>query len=299
LSISIPLFLAKSKRKPWLRIFDEKILIIIIPLGLLIANHYVKIFAGTLNTSTELLQMIIPYLALMFVGFIGFNLIRNTESRYRGPIVSIFLGAITVMSFGFLRGLDPFSFDLIYRSYDYIDIGLAVCIGVGFVYIMKSSWEKTKSGGGKKGRKASTAKKAAIAIIAFILISSTVPLAYSGETLWGIRNTTEEREYNALVFIDQIEGDISVGTDQRLEDIAKPHFGFDANMTFPWGFRQARSLGYDYLLVEDEWKSIGAQMYPFENVKISEEDFDAVLDSTDLVYSGGSDRVVYVLKVRG
>jgi hypothetical protein len=125
-----PSFLSRSKKKRWLGIFDEKIIIVIIPIGLLILNHYVKIFAGTLNTSSELLQMAIPYLVLVVVGFIGFNLIRNTETRYRAPIVSIFLGAITVMSFGFLRGLDPFSLDLIYRSYDYIDIGLAICIGV-------------------------------------------------------------------------------------------------------------------------------------------------------------------------
>jgi hypothetical protein len=297
-----PSFLSRPKKKSWLRIFDEKIVIILIPLGLLIANHYVKIFAGTLNTSTAFLQMAIPYVVLVMVGFIGFNLIRNTETRFRGPIVSIFLGAITVMSFGFLRGLDPFSFDLIYRSYDYIDVALAVCIGIGFVYIAKSAGgkgETLESKDVKRVKRASVAKQTSVTIIAFILMFSTVPLAFSGEIQSGIRDITEEREFNAMMFIDRTGMNGSVGTDQRLRDISHPYFDINTNMTLPWRFSQGASMGFDYLLIEDEWKTIGAQRFPFENKVIDEDEFDTLLDSTDMIYTGGSDSIVYVLKTGG
>lgn len=311
-------FVQKQKKKAWLRIFDEKIVIVIIPIGLLILNHYVKIFAGTLNTSTEFLQMAIPYLVLVIAGFIGFNLIRNTETRYRAPIVSIFLGTITVMSFGFLRGLDPFSLDLIYRSYDYLDIGLAVCIGVGFVYMMKPAIENERTPGherkkdgegdaserdekvhivaGKSGR-LQYGRKVAVALIAFVLMLSTVPLAFSGEILWDIRDTTEEREFAAMRFMNETAGNGSVGTDQRMADIAHTYFDIDSNQTFPWLFGKITSLGFDYLLLEDEWKSVGAQMYPFENEVIEEDEFDSLLDSADVIYAAGSGDVVYILKV--
>lgn len=289
-----PWFLLASKKRTWLRIFDEKLIVVLVALGLLVANHYVKIFAGTLNTSTELLILAIPYILLLFIGFMGFNLVRHTETRHRGFMVSIFFGAITVIIFGFLRGLDPFSLDLIYRSYDYIDVALAICIGIGLVYIIKSIAES------KRSEKITIAKKGVAASLGFLLVLATVPLAYNGEMLWGIRDMTEEREFAALEFLSTLDSDGEVGTDQRLADIAKPYFGIKANSTLPWRFQQGTELGFDYLLIEDEWLYIGAQMYPFDNVEITEEDYMGLMEKADTIYAGGSStRTIYVLKVKG
>jgi len=289
-----PWFLLASKKRTWLRIFDEKLIVVLIALGLLVANHYVKIFAGTLNTSSELLLLAIPYILLIFIGFMGFNLVRHTETRHRGFMVSIFFGAITVIIFGFLRGLDPFSLDLIYRSYDYIDVALAICIGIGFVYIIKSIAES------KRSEKITMAKKGVAASLGFLLILATVPLAYNGEMLWGIRDMTEEREFAALEFLSTFDNNAVVGMDQRLAGIANPYFGIKANSTLPWRFQQGTELGFDYLLIEDEWLYIGAQMYPFDNVEISEEDYMGLMEKADTIYAGGSStRTIYVLKVKG
>jgi hypothetical protein len=89
---------------------------------------------------------------------------------------------------------------------------------------------------GKKRGRLQTGRKVAVAVIAFILMFATVPLAYSGEVLWDIRDTTEEREFNAMRFINETAGNGSVGTDQRMADISHTYYDINSNQTFPWLF---------------------------------------------------------------
>ncbi|MCK5548492.1 MAG: hypothetical protein KAI64_05730, partial [Thermoplasmata archaeon] len=287
-------FRSKAKKGSWLKILDPKFIVVLIGLGLLIANHFVKIFAGTLTTSTELLLLAIPYILLLFIGFSGFNIMRFTETKYRAFIISVLLGAITVISFGFLRGLDPFSLNLVYRSYDYIDVALAICLGIGMTYMIKSV------AASKKGKRTLITKKSVVAVLGFLLILATLPLAYSGESMWSLRDMTEEREFKAMEFFGPLANNSTVGTDQRLADIADPYFGISASGTLPWLFHQATESGFEYLLIEDEWLDVGAQMYPFENAKIDEDEFTGLMENTDIVYvAGAPGRTVYILKVDG
>ncbi|MCK4444910.1 MAG: hypothetical protein KAW09_10215, partial [Thermoplasmata archaeon] len=135
-----------SKKSAFLKLLDQKTLFIFGALFLLVLNHYTNIFAGALKTKSEVLIWSIPYLILIFVGLAGLNVMRNTKTKYRTLVVAGLLAPISVMLFSFLWGLDPVSFGLLYRSYNFIDFALAIAIGIAVAYAIASVRGKPAKG---------------------------------------------------------------------------------------------------------------------------------------------------------
>src|SRR5439155_1125624 len=95
---------------------------ILVPaIGILVVlgNARNGLFAGAVGTQFGLLQMLpaIGVLAAFAVG--GYQLARRTTNRINDLVVAMLVAPVALILFGLLRGLDPESLLILYRSVDF------------------------------------------------------------------------------------------------------------------------------------------------------------------------------------
>lgn len=275
-------FIGKGASKdvtPW-HIFDEKVLVLVLGIGTLYLNSRIHVFTGAQMTSDTLFRLMLPYLVLTVIGLIGFNVLRYSKFPKRHLIVALFLAPFCVMLFSALRGLDVFGFMVVYRSYNFIDIPMAITVGVGLAYIM--------------GILASLGKKhqffkplPAFAMALFVIFCAmSLPLAYNSQEAFTVQEITMDYEFAAMEWA--AEHNVSgVATDQRLGDIIDPYFDVHADKTGPWTLKNSELATGDVLFATNGWTQDGAQMYPFGPVVFEENVMAELLDSYDVCYVGG------------
>lgn len=289
--------LQRPGRKPKGIILNKTLLVPAGGMALLVLNSYKLVFPGTTPTSRTMLFYVIPYLLLISLGIIGLNLLGSKRTEHKPFIAAVFMGPLVVITFALLKGFDAFTFILVYRSYDYIDFGLAICAGIGGGYIIHSA---TREFSLKEGSSAMFGVKASLSIIFMVICLATVPLAYNGQEFYGVQDATYEHEFEAMEWLDEHDEDPRVETDERLNDIMNPYFEIDSDKFLPWKLDHGRKVrSGTVLFMEDKWLSDGAQMSPMKPVMISQETFDRTLNDNNLVYSAGpSGSHVYIIIVK-
>lgn len=288
---SAAIFLASDRRaRPWFALskarilpslLDQKAVVIVGAFLLVLANLYRPVFPGTVTTSTLLLVAASAYVPITLLALAGLNLFRMSSSPSKGHAIGLLLAPMTVIVFSLLRGLDPLSHVLLYRSADFLDFGMALCVGASLVAVT-----------GPKLRRA-----AALMLVASLLL--TIPMAYATEEVFQVQNTTYAYEVAALRHVS-LTAD-SLNTDQRLAAVASMYYGLEAESSLPisllaGGPIQAGSI----LLVETVWTTRGAQMHPRPFVRVDPDAMSALLQNGHLVYAGGDAfNAVYVIVGRG
>ncbi|MFQ6106776.1 MAG: hypothetical protein ACE5QF_04220 [Thermoplasmata archaeon] len=267
-----PWFIATKRSLP--KYFDQKALFILGAAFLLVLNHFTSVFTGTIKTRGDFLLIAIPSIVLIFVALTGFNVMRRSETRFRPLIAAGFMAPIAVMLFSFLWGLNPASFVLLYRAYDYMDIAYAVSIGIAFAVALR--------------KPISLLKKTGLAALFLGLILLTTPLAYGSEDFFDVQNTTYVAEFRAMEHIDS-HNISNFGSDQRLHATAGMYFDEikgDGYLPFRLAAGSDITL-YDYMLLEAKWTIKGAQEHPLPSVIIERDIFDRTVNEGNLVYNSG------------
>jgi hypothetical protein len=290
LSLSLPArsgpwFFLRRKRRLWSRIFDEKLIYPVGAIVLLLVNERLNIFAGTIRTKPGFMTALIPYIVLMMVCLIGFNVIRHTRSRFRPLAAAAFVAPFSVMVFAFLRGLDPFSFPLMYRSYDYMDLALALFAGVGMAFLVSVIRSKA-------------VRVALIAGFAILLVL-TLPLGFNSEEYYDVQNFTYEYEFAAMTHLNSL-GPSYAGTDQRLFATMSWYYHQEGDGALPPIIaREGSTDRYDFLLLEGSWARQGAQLHPAPNLVLGADTLAGVAAENDAIYSVvGASNDVTILKTR-
>ena len=262
-------------------IFDEKVLVLVIGIGALFLNSKLHIFTGAQLTSDLLLNLIFPYLVLAVIGLMGFNVLRYSKFPRRYLLVGMFLAPLTVMIFSMLRSLDVFGFMMVYRSYNFIDIPMAIVVGVGMAYIFGKLLARSKDN--KRFKVLPT-----LAMIIFICLSAaSLPLAYNNEEAFDVQEITHEYELEAMEWAD-VHGISSMSSDQRYSDIMDPYYGIDADRTGAWRMNRDALDSEQFMLASWYWTDGGAQFYPLGRIYFDESSMTSQLDSWDVYYVGGS-----------
>lgn len=276
-------------------IFSKLILIPILGILALVINHYKRLFTGAMRTNTIFLIYFIPYIVFAMIGFVGVNVIGTRKNRYRPLIASIFLGILTVMTFAVLKGLDAFTYNLVYRTYDFMDVGLAICIGVGAGYLINSFARNRYLG--KINFFSTWQFKSVMGVVFIVLCLLTLPLAYNNEKFHNVQDVTHEYEFEAMIWLDENVEKETTHTNQRLADIINPYFDKECDSLLPWKLRDREGIDSgSVLFIEDKWTSKGAQMYPMEPTILSNKTFQDTLNSNNLIYSGGpEENKVYII----
>ena len=259
---------------------------ILVPaIGILVVlgNARNGLFAGAVGTQFGLLQMLpaIGVLAAFAVG--GYQLARRTTNRINDLVVAMLVAPVALILFGLLRGLDPESLLILYRSVDFLDYAFAILIGVAFVAAWRwlGSWRPAK----------------AVLVAGFLAaLLSTTPMAWDTPAVFGVDNVTTPHEFRALAMLTSL-GAHNVTTDQRLADVGAMWFGYTTDPSLPLKLRDNKSLGgFQYALVLERWTTVGAQVHPAPNVVISMVVLQTFLAENRVVYVAGAsgDRIFVV-----
>lgn len=251
--------------------------------GGLLLNERTKVFAGTLGTQPPFVSSVLPAIAVLaaFV-IVGYQAVRRTANRANDLVVAILAAPAAVITFGFLRGLDPLSFALVYRSFDYLDFALAILAGVGVAV----AWARVRRQVSRIG----------LAVLLVASLLATTPLAWDTQAVLGVENVTTPEEFQALALLAALGGP-NVTTDQRLASVAEWWFGMPADSTLPLRLRDGGAPSdADYAIVLERWTTVGAQVHPAPNVVLPPETLESFLERHRVTYAAGDpgDRVFVV-----
>ncbi len=261
-------------------IIDEKVLILLLCVAALILNTRVHLFAGSRNTTGVLLRMMLPYIMLAMIGLMGFNVLRYTKFPKRNLIVGMFLAPLSLMLFAILKDLDVFGAMVASRSYNFMDIPLAVTAGVGLAYFVAYFYRQAKVHSFYR-----PLPPFAVAIF-LLLCAMSLPLAYGGQEAFESQTVTRDCEMSAMNWT-AAHGVGKAITDQRIGDIIEPYFGVSADRTGPWRMKAGAVGNNSVLIVSETWTEVGAQMHPLENIMFTDESMSGFLDGCNVCYTGG------------
>ena len=260
--------------------------ILIVPVAAfaaLLVNARTDLFAGVLTTQPALEPILIAVAALVALAFPGYQLLRRTANPLADVVLAMGIAPVALVLFAFLRGLDGLSLVLVYRSFDFLDYGLAVVVGVGLAY----AWLRLRRRDGLR---------IALAAGLLVVLLATTPIAWNTQAVLGVDNVTTPAELQALSVLASLHPR-RVTTDQKLADTAAEWFGLSANGSLPYLLRDHGNLsGYDYAVVMERWATVGAQVHPAPNVVLSAAVIVGFTASHRAVYAAGpaGDRI-YVL----
>jgi len=241
------------------------------------------LFAGAVGTQFGLLQMLPAIGVLAAFALAGYQLVRRTTNRANDLVVSMLVAPVALILFGLLRGLDPESLLIVYRSVDFLDYAFAVLIGVAFVAAWRwlGPWRPAK----------------AVLVAGFLAaLLATTPMAWDTPAVFGVENVTTPQEFRALALL-AMYGARNVTTDQRLADVGAMWFGYTTDASLPLKLRDNESVaGFDFALVLERWTRAGGQVHPAPNIVLAPEVLHRFLDAERIVYAAGpeGDRIYIV-----
>jgi hypothetical protein len=257
-----------------------------IVLGLFVVNYFVPIFPFTVGTNNSLLIYIVPYLLIVYPLLVGFSLVLDSGSRYRTFLLALFLAPITIVVFGFLFGLNPtLSYPMIVRTYDFIDIGVAVAVGVGIAAMIK----KLKS---KNAR-------AALGVLFVVTCFATTSIAYNTQKVFNIQNTTYEYEIDAIKWIkEKNTNGMNISTDRRVWEIAHRVYDLNGDYVLPITMQSQKLTKNSICIIESQWtRPPGAQLWPLDSVVVPKTDMERhfIPDNNIVTVTGPDDNIIYVM----
>ncbi len=241
--------------------------------ALFMAYNFVHpVFIGTSAPALAAMVPFMAYLILVVPAWTGVQLAFARMGEAKNLVLAMFFGPLSLIMFAFLRGLDTTSYTVIYRTFDFLMPAFAVFIGLGFAALVKG---KERLG-----------MLAGVSLV--VVLASTLPVAYSSQQLFGVENQTYWYEYDAFQWMSG-HGIAKVTSDQRLSDTGWRLFDIGAAQGLPFDLKEGISLqkGQFYVL-EDQWSTDGAQQFPLGVVVVSHQTVASTLQSSDVVYVGGS-----------
>lgn len=252
-----------------------------------LANSRTSLFAGTLSTQPGLLGILPPIAALAAFALVGYQLVRRTTNRGATLVLAMLVAPVALVLFGLLRGLDPLSLIVVYRSFDFLDYALAILVGVAFA----AAWKFLRPW---------PVGRAVLAAGFLALLLATTPMAWDTPAVFGVENRTTTAEFHALALLAAFHAH-HVTSDQRLADIGTMWFEYTTDPTLPFKLRDNASVaGFDYALILERWTTIGAQVHPAANVVLSPDTIERFLDANRVVFTMGppGDRI-FVVQIVG
>lgn len=259
-------------------------LVPVLAVGAVLYNARQPIFTGTVTTEPALLLMLPAFVAIAGFGVIGFQVLRKTSNRGSDLVLAMLVASVAFILFGFLRGLDPVSFLVAYRSFDFMDFALAVLAGIGVAV----AWRRLA------GRRAAQVAVGAVFVAALL---GTAPMAWNTQAVFGLETTTTIGEFRALEILASLGGRVT--TDQRLAEVALFWFEIPADGSLPLRLEAGEELVADYALVLERWTTVGAsQLHPAPNRILDRGILDAFLaEHTILFVSGPPGERVYLVRL--
>jgi hypothetical protein len=256
----------------------------VIGAALMVVNFVHPIFTGIPGPAAAIAVPFIAYLILVAPGWEGAKLALVKKGATKNLLVAMVLGPLSLIAFAFVRSNDATSQLIIYRSFDFAIIPFALLVGIGFAVLVK-------------GRGRAIGAMAGASLI--VILTATLPVAYSSQTLFGVENQTYWYEYDAVKWFSE-HGVTSYTSDQRLGETGWRLFDLDYGRGLAYDLREGIALNQSsFYVLEDSWSTEGAQEFPFGVVVVNSTTIHDTLNASCVFYVGGSgaERIVGFMTV--
>lgn len=238
---------------------------------LLVYNYFDPLFEGTSAPSSAIFLPMAAYIVLLGPAIIGSQVAFAKTGPRKNLILALILGPLSLIIFAFMRSLDATSYTIIYRTFDFLMPGFAILIGLGFAVIVKDM----KRLGAVAG------------VFIVVVASSTLPIAYQTQELFGVQNHTFWFEYDAFEWLSE-HGVDSYDSDQRLGQTGWRLFDIPYDRMLPYSLKEGLPLNTSsFFVLEEQWTTNGAQEFPFGVVVVDEDTVRGTLNSNSVIYVGG------------
>jgi hypothetical protein len=256
--------------------FKPSYLLPIVAVAFLFINYFFPIFPAFISPNVYLLLSIIPYFVLLaFVIGGATKLLYSTKLSDRSWIAALFIAPITIMLFGVLKKMDFKAYAMFFRSFDFIDYGVAIAIGVGLVTLMMKSKKIDKK----------------IICVCFVaLCVATTPIAYSTKQIFGVQNETYFYEYRAVRWLaDHNQAEYVLVSDQRISQLGWRLYDIKYSGKLPAIMINNKTLkNGEIYFAESKWWCEGAQIYPHGREIINQTVLMEYVLNNNILYVGGS-----------
>ncbi|RDE13017.1 MAG: hypothetical protein C4K47_06965 [Candidatus Thorarchaeota archaeon] len=241
--------------------------------ALMVVNYVHPIFTGIPGPAAAIAVPLVAYLILVAPGWEGAKLALVPRGGTKNLLLAMFLGPLSLIAFAFVRSNDATSQLIIYRSFDFVLIPFALLVGIGFARLVKRTEPLVGA-------------MAGVSLV--IVLSTTLPVAYSSQTLFGVENQTYWYEYDAFEWLSE-HGVERYTSDQRLGETGWRLFDLEYGRGLPYDLREGIALNKSsFYVLENSWSTEGAQEFPLGVVVVNDTTIDSILNDSNIVYIGGS-----------
>lgn len=269
--VGVAMVLALSRRKHSPRSFAPIPATLVF--GAFAIDYFFPLFPYSRISPPYVLVLGIAFGVCVYLAWIGFEDIVESKSRFRAIPLGLVLPSLTLVLFGVFLGMSSSSHQIIYRTFDFAGLGIAVGISTGL-------W---------RFRKRSTAEMILVSCFLVALIVS-FPFAYATGTLVGVRHDTQQYEVDTMEWLrENLPVDYSVRSDERLSYIAEAISDFEKKPYLPLMLTKETVPVTEntFLILEEEWINVGVSDYPRGYFIYEEAHIGQILDYSNVVYIGG------------
>jgi hypothetical protein len=219
---------------------------------------------------------------LFAMAWYGAEVILERRPVYRAVQVALIVSPLSILGYGLLGGASFVSFQIVYRTFDFVDIFVFLGIGTAFVWLHERHRRLYTTFG--------------FITIAFLLLS--FPFAYASGPLLGVRHDTQAYEVDSVRWLSEHLDSPILESDERLGHIAEGTVGIVKRPALPSAMVhnvtvQGLPVGA-VCLMEDSWTTSGVNDFPYGEVVLPARNCSWILEASNVMYCGGpaTDRVV-------
>ena len=244
----------------------------VLAFGFVVYDHFHPIFPYTPISPWFVVILVASMSLLICVAWFGFEVLLETNSRYRAIPLGLFLPVMTICAFAVVSGLKLSNLQIVYRTFDFMDIGLALGIAVTVAHL---------------ARRRRATNIVAVCLICALLLS--FPFGYFTGPLLGVRHDVQQYEVDALNWTYSSAGVTRVlNSDERLSYTASALYDYEKWPELPYKLAHNQlPTPYVFNIMEDEWTRTGVNAFPYGHPILNVTLVSLVLDHSNVIYVGG------------
>ncbi len=239
---------------------------------LLILDYSGLLFPYRPSASTVYIFLVLAFGVMISIAWFGTEYALEHRQRFRAIHVALLLSPATLIGFGLMDGLTSSSQQVLYRTFDFVDIFIFMGAALAIAALVR------------------TRNKILPFVTTALMIAVVVsfPFGYESNSLLGVRHDTQAYEVDAVEWLDHAQTRPQLFSDERLSYIAQAIAGIPKDNTLSKFF----SLNYTeppnwYGAVEFSYLTTGLNNYPNGLTVIPLANFTRMMDASNVLYIGG------------
>lgn len=245
----------------------------VVLMALIFLDYSGLVFPYSSSATSEYLLLGLATAFLVSFAWYGAEVLLENKSAYRAVQLGLLISPLTVVGYGFIGGISLSSHQVLYRSFDFIDIFIFIGVAVGIVTVRRS-------------------RPRLYPVLGFATIAALVlsfPFAYESGELLGVRHDTQVYEVDAFKWMSKQGDNKTIVTDERLGYIGYSMTGITKDSSLP----QYMAAGVPFpsypwfYMIESSWTTEGVNNYPYGRLVLSDASYNMSLEAADVFYAAG------------